>query len=88
MKSALARVGWTLKAIVQPNHQDQELVSTMKRNKELQRLLLLQVRDGKEPPELLRFSEEEQVYNSALLINDGLVDGKAIPGGMGHTSQQ
>src|SRR6266566_3586823 len=56
----------------------------MKRDRELQRLLLLQVRDGQAPPELSNYPEAEQVYNSALLINDGYVDGKALRGNDGQ----
>ena len=55
----------------------------MKRDKTLQRLLLTQVRDGKEPSELAEYPEQEQVYNSALLINDGYVSGEAIRGADG-----
>lgn len=56
----------------------------MKRNRELQRLILIEVRDGEKPPELSKYSEAEQVYNSALLIEDGYVDGEAIRGGSGE----
>jgi hypothetical protein len=55
----------------------------MKRDKELQRLLLLQVRDGKEPPELGNYPEQQQVHNAALLIKDGYVEGQAIEDGSG-----
>lgn len=47
----------------------------MKREKHLQRLILLHVRDGKPPPELSSYSEQEIIYNGALLIQDGYVDG-------------
>jgi hypothetical protein len=56
----------------------------MKRDRELQRLLLLEVRDGQKPPELSKYSEADKVYNAALLINSGLVDGEAVQGGSGE----
>ena len=56
----------------------------MRRDRTLQRLLLLQVRDGKEPAELNAYSEGDKLYNSALLIDEGLVDGQAIPGSSGQ----
>jgi hypothetical protein len=56
----------------------------MKRDRELQKLLLVQVRDGQEPPELSKYSEADQVYNAALLINDGFVEGEALRGGSGE----
>ena len=57
---------------------------TMKRDKELQRLLLLRVRNGQEPPSLSNYSEADQVYNSVLLIKGGFVEGEAIQNGSGH----
>lgn len=84
IKTGLARVGWTLKAVAEPKQNTGEPVLPMKRIKDLQRLLLLQVRDGKEPPGLAQYSEQDQVYNSALLINDGYVEGEAIQGGSGE----
>jgi hypothetical protein len=56
----------------------------VKRDHELQRLLLVQVRDGVEPPELKNYQEADQVYNSALLINGGYAEGQAIQGGDGE----
>lgn len=47
----------------------------MKRDMELIRLLLLQVEEGKPPAALESYSEEKTVYNSALLIEKGLVKG-------------
>src|SRR5882724_10982266 len=52
----------------------------MKRDKQLMYYLLLQTRDGKQPAELANYSEEEKVYNAALLIHDGYIHGKALPG--------
>jgi hypothetical protein len=43
-------------------------------------LLLRQVRDG-EQDELKNYSQEQQAYNAALLINDGYVEGDTIKGG-------
>lgn len=48
----------------------------MIQDKHLQRLLLLQVRDGLEPPDLASYSEDQRVYNSAILITDGYAVGK------------
>lgn len=55
----------------------------MRRDKKLQRLILLHVRDGKEPTELNSYPEAERVYNSALLINNNYVEGEAIRGASG-----
>jgi hypothetical protein len=84
IKSAVMRVGWTIKTTPELPAQLNREIPIMKRDKELQKLLLLQVRDGQEPPQLSQYSEADQVYNSALLINDGLVEGKAIRGGSGE----
>lgn len=59
-------------------------IAAMKRDRNLQRLLLLRLRDSKEPPGLGSYSEAELVYNSALLINDGFVEGKAVRGANGE----
>src|SRR5688572_20232150 len=83
IKTALKRVGWTLKVVTETKQDVGKPPVSMKRIKELQRLLLLQVRDGKAPPKLSQFHEQDQVYNSALLINDGYVDGEAIQDGDG-----
>jgi hypothetical protein len=84
IKTNLARIGWTLKSVVEPGPRTDQPPLIMKRIKELQRLLLLQVRDQQEPPELSRYSEQDQVYNSALLVEDGYVDGEAIRGASGE----
>lgn len=52
----------------------------MVRDKELMKLLLLQVRDGKEPSALKLYPEPLVVYNAALLIDGGFVKGNAIQG--------
>ena len=84
IRSALARVGWTIKTTPELPAQLNRETPIMKRDIELQKLLLLQVRDGQEPPQLSQYSEADQVYNAALLINDGLVEGEAIRGGSGE----
>lgn len=56
----------------------------MKRDKELQRLLLLLVRDGHEPPELSEYPEADRIFNSVLLIHNGLVEGEIIRGDGGE----
>lgn len=84
IRSALARVGWTIKTTPELPALPNSETPIMKRDRELQKLLLLQVRDGQEPPQLSQYSEADQVYNAALLINDGFVDGEAIQGGNGE----
>jgi hypothetical protein len=77
------RIGWVLKSFAELEESLNENHSAMKRIKELQKLILLHVRDGKEHPEIANYSQQDQVYNSALLINDGFVDGQAIQNGSG-----
>jgi hypothetical protein len=84
LKNALFRIGWILTAVPTTNSQQHKEIANMKRDKELQRLLLIHVRDGIEPPELQNYSEEDRVYNSALLINNDFVEGQAIQGGSGQ----
>ena len=84
IRSALTRVGWTIKTTPDLPAEPNRETPLMKRDRELQKLLLLQVRDGQEPPQLSQFSEADQVYNAALLINAGLVEGEAIQGGSGE----
>ena len=84
IRAALARVGWTIKTAPESAFEPSRETPIMKRDQELQKLLLIQVRDGQEPPQLSQYSEADQVYNSALLINDGLVEGEAIQGGSGQ----
>jgi hypothetical protein len=78
IRAAVAEVGWTLKVVARSDSQTEKAITEMKRDKELQKLLLLQVRNGGEPAGLENYSEDQQVYNAALLINDGYVDGQAI----------
>jgi len=47
----------------------------MKRDKELQKLLLQELRDDAAPPGLAKYTEDEQLHNAALLIQDALVTG-------------
>jgi hypothetical protein len=55
----------------------------MKRDMDLIRLLLLQT-EGEEPkPDLSAYTDEQQLYHSALLIEAGLVDGTIIENGTG-----
>ncbi len=54
-----------------------------KRDFMLWRLILQQMRDGQEPPELANYDEPTIVYNSALLINAGYIDGSVIQNGTG-----
>jgi hypothetical protein len=75
IRGTLARIGWTIKLTPESLAHRNQKAQIMTRDRELQRLLLLQARDGNEPPQLSKYSEAQQVYNSALLINDGLVEG-------------
>lgn len=84
IRSTLARVGWTIKTTPELPAEPNRDAPIMKRDRELQKFLLLQVRDGQEPPQLSKYSEADQVYNAALLINEGLVEGEAIQGGSGE----
>jgi len=81
VKNALTKVGWTLKSSADVPQTATK--NSMKRIRELQRLLLLQVRDGEPPNELSQYSEQDQVYNSALLIGDGYVTGDTVEDGSG-----
>lgn len=56
----------------------------MTQDKYLQRLLLLQVRDGVEPPELAGYGKGERVYNSAVLIREGYVVGGVVQDAKGE----
>lgn len=84
VRSALTRVGWTIKTAPHSQAGPSRETPIMQRDRQLQKLILMQVRDGQEPPQLSKYSEADQVYNSALLINDGLVEGQAIQGGSGQ----
>jgi hypothetical protein len=56
----------------------------VKRDYKIWRLLLRQMCDGTPPPELKSHDEQEVVYNSALLVDGGFVDGEAVRGGSGE----
>ncbi len=51
----------------------------MKRDMDLIRLLLLQQESGEDPPELEEYPIDLVVYNLALMIDAGFVDGTIIP---------
>ncbi len=53
----------------------------MKRDSNLIHLILREVVDGTPPAEMKNYSEELIIYNSALLVQDGLVDGETISDG-------
>lgn len=55
----------------------------MKRDMELIRLLLLEV-EGEEKPDLSKYTEEQQVYHSALLVEAGLIHGSVTEGENGN----
>ena len=63
--------------------QNKKTGSSRKRDKNLQRLLLLQVRDREDLPELSAYSEEQQTYNKSQLIKAGLAEGQEIADGSG-----
>jgi hypothetical protein len=52
----------------------------MKRDRKLMYYLLVQARDRQPPPELAKYSQEMQVYNAGLLIEDGYIRGDVLPG--------
>jgi len=51
-----------------------------KRSKDLLRLLLLKVRDKAQPKQLVEYPDAQQIQHAAMLINDGLVSGRAVRG--------
>jgi hypothetical protein len=50
----------------------------MKRDFEIIRLFLLQIETGEDQPKLQNYSEDEIIYNVALLIEAGLAKGEVI----------
>jgi len=56
----------------------------MKRDMELVRLLLLQQESGEEPPDLRSYDKELVVYNAALMVDAGLLDGAVMRGEEGQ----
>jgi hypothetical protein len=56
----------------------------MKRDMDLIRLLLLQTEREEPVPDLSAFTEEQQVYHSALTIEAGLVHGRIMCDGQGQ----
>lgn len=56
----------------------------MKRDMELIRLLLLEQEQDEGPPELAAYSIEDIVYNRALILDAGLIDGELIRGERGE----
>ena len=56
----------------------------MRRDKNIMKLLLQQLRDGSTPEELKNYDELEIVYNAKLLMDDGYIKGVAI---RSHTGQ-
>jgi hypothetical protein len=86
MATNLEAIGWQLSDSPQTPGETQatpKANTPMTRDKHLMRLLLIQVRDEVEPEGLKNFSEAQQVYNAALVIQDGLVEGEAIKDGNG-----
>lgn len=86
MATNLEAIGWQLSDSPQTPSETQatpKANTPMTRDKHLMRLLLIQARDEIEPDGLKHFSEAQQVYNAALAIQDGLVEGEAIKDGNG-----
>jgi len=87
MTEILQTIGWRLSA---SHHTSDEADASpkpntpMTRDKNLMRLLLIELRDEKAPEELKNYSEAQQVYNAALLIQEGRVDGMAIKDSVGN----
>src|SRR6202040_1703833 len=57
-----------------------------KRDKKLQRLILLNVRNGEPPSELSAYTPDQRSYNAALLIDDGFAKGVVRPDPIGRVS--
>ena len=79
----LRHIGWTLKTTDKQNLEITSQPTDMKRDKELQRLLLLQLRDNQDPVELEKYSEGEKLHNASLLVKGGYVEGHVIQNGSG-----
>jgi hypothetical protein len=58
-----------------------------RRDKRLQRLLLLQVQDGRAPQGLSEYSEDQQHYNKALLIEEHLAEGRVLKDDSGRLAR-
>jgi hypothetical protein len=58
----------------------------VKHDLKLWRLILRHVCDGTPPPELASYDEKEVAYNSALLVDEGFVDGEPFRDGSGQYS--
>lgn len=56
----------------------------MRRDRELQIKLLRQVRDGTDDPVIQETPDDQIIYNAALLIDEGLVNGKKAKGHQGR----
>src|SRR5436190_11697281 len=52
----------------------------MRRDEELLRKLLLLAEGGEPKPDLSEYSEEQQAYHAAILIDSGLVEGDTVAG--------
>jgi hypothetical protein len=86
MTASLQAIGWHLLDSLQTPAEEHTAPSAntpMTRDKNLVRLLLIQTRDESAPEDLKHFSEGQQVYNAALAIQNGLVEGEAIKDGNG-----
>lgn len=55
-----------------------------RRDKRLQRLLLVQVQDGRAPQGLSEYSEDQQLYNKGLLVEEHLAEGRVLKDGSGR----
>jgi hypothetical protein len=55
----------------------------MKRDMDLIRLLLLQQESGEDPPDLAKYDTEFIVYNIALMLDAGFLEGKVYSGASG-----
>lgn len=60
-----------------------DIIAAVKRDLNLWRLLLLEMRDGIKSPELENYDEATITYNSALLVKGGYVDGDVVENGSG-----
>src|SRR5579862_6464300 len=58
----------------------------MKRDQELLHKLLLVAERSEPQPDMSGYTEEQQAYHAAILIDSGLVDGKIIRDGSGNVA--
>ena len=58
----------------------------MKQDRNLMRLIMLEVRDEQPPPELKKYDEPMVLYHSALLVDEDYIDGEVVWDGSGDVA--